>query len=61
MAVTKDEYELPVCVEENFVVFCTKLEIKQSTTRSCLSRSRHGKKGNNVAGYKVLVVEIEDD
>lgn len=54
MAVTADEYELPIAVESNAKALAEKLGIKDATVFSCISRKIDGKR----AGYRLMSIEI---
>lgn len=53
MITTRDEYELPLVVEENIAVLAEKTGMKPATLYSCIS---HGYKG-----YHRIIIEDEDN
>lgn len=63
MAVTADEYELPLLVEEQMYVFAKKLGIRQDTLSKELSLIKYGRYKNSGKnrGYRLRKVEVEDD
>ena len=54
MAVTADEYELPLGIEDTAKELADKLGIKEGTVYSCISRKMDGKR----AGYRLIRIEI---
>lgn len=62
MAVTADEYELPLLVEENLGEFAQKLGKRKRTVIDELNRIKRGKghyNGSN-CGYRMVKVVVED-
>lgn len=55
MAVTADQFELPLCVEESVAILARKLHTTESTIRSRRSRQNSGK----ICGYRIVAVEEE--
>lgn len=55
MAVTADQFELPLCVEESATLLARRLHTTESTIRSRRSRQNNGK----ICGYRVVAVEEE--
>lgn len=55
MAVTADQFELPLCVEESAAILARKLHATESTIRSRRSRRNSGK----ICGYRIVAVEEE--
>ncbi len=55
MAVTADQFELPLCVEESVAILARKLHTTESTIRNRRSRRNSGK----ICGYRIVAVEEE--
>lgn len=63
MAVTADEYELPLLVESNIEIFSCKIGQKKTSVQCELSLLRSGKikcSGRN-RGFLIREVTVEDD
>ena len=55
MAVTADQFELPLCVEESASILARKLHTTESTVRARKLRQNSGK----ICGYRIVAVEEE--
>jgi hypothetical protein len=62
MAVTADEYELPMIVEDAPFLLADKLGKPRKCIREELSRVRHGSTAHTgkIRGYRLTEVEVED-
>lgn len=56
LAVTADEYELPVCVEDTAEKLAKKLGISRNAVNSSISKNLSGK----IQGRKIIKVQIEE-
>ena len=57
IAVTADEYELPICVADSAQELANKFGVTDNTIRNCVMRGRSGRQN----GYKYLKVRREDE
>lgn len=62
LAVTADEYELPLIVEESLGEFASKLGKSSRTVINELNRIKRGKGSYNGAycGYRMVKIEVDD-
>jgi hypothetical protein len=58
LAVTADEYELPIAVEETCAELARRFGI---TNASLLSTLSHGDSTGRYSGHKFIRIEVEDD
>lgn len=63
MAVTADEYELPLVVESQIYLLAKKLNRSRRTVTEELSRNRNGKFDGNGKnkGYLLKEIEVKED
>ncbi len=60
MAVTADQYELPLCVEETATVLAKKLGLTLNAVCTLCAPSKQSKPGNR-RGYRVVRVHLDDE
>lgn len=57
LAVTADEYELPMIVEDRAVTLAQKLGLTRDAIYSAINYNYSGK----ITGYRIIKIELEDD
>ncbi len=57
MAVTADEYELPICVEESARELAEKLNMKRTSVFKAVQRKEAG----NICGRKIIKIAVDAD